>query len=113
MNPQFLLVIVFAMVTAVIYSAWNYLTKTEPGKFEKKRLLASVVFGLVLGIITIYTASETGMQIEQINFPLMAALFVTYNGLLIYINRGVDWLWQKLFGQKIGQDSQKVDPLKG
>jgi hypothetical protein len=102
LDAQFVLVIIFAMVTAIVYSVWNYITKTDPGKFEVKRLLASVIFGLFLGVITIYTASETGMQIDQINFPLMADLFVTYNGLLLYINRAVDWLWMKLFGQKVG-----------
>ena len=116
MDPQFLLVIVFAMVTAIVYSIWNYITKTDPGSFELKRLLASTVFGIFLGVVTIYTVADSGMQIEQINFDFLAGLFVTYSGLLIYINRGMDWLWQKIYGQKLGQApkylTDRVDPLR-
>ena len=102
MDPQFILVIIFAMVTAIVYCAWNYITKTDPGEFLLKRLIASIIFGIFLGIVTIYTVAETGMEIADLNFPFMAGLFTLYSGILVYINRGIDYVWLKLFGQKIG-----------
>jgi len=102
MDPQVLLVIILAMVISVVYSVWNYITKTDPGDFELKRLLATIVFGFFIGIVASYIAVDTGMQIEQLNWVFIAGLFFTYSGVLVYINRGFDWLWLKLFGQKIG-----------
>jgi hypothetical protein len=32
----------------------------------------------------------------------MAVLFVTYSGAMVYINRGVDYVWEYLFGAKMG-----------
>jgi len=114
MDPQFILVIIFAMVTAIVYCAWNYITKTDPGEFLLKRLVASIVFGIFLGIVTIYTVAETGMEIADLNFPFMAGLFTLYSGILVYINRGIDYIWLTLFGQKIGQEKKTgSDPLKG
>jgi hypothetical protein len=102
MDPQYLLVIILAMVISIVYSVWNYISKTAPGEFLLKRLIATIVFGIFIGIVASYMAVDTGMQIEQMNWVFIGGLFFTYSGVLVYINRGFDWFWLKLFGQKIG-----------
>lgn len=98
---QNILFIVFAIMTGIVYSVWNYVTKTTPETFEYKRMFASALFGLFLGIITVYSGLETGQNISEINWQYMATAFIVYSGMLIYINRGIDWLWEKLFGAKV------------
>ena len=98
---QNVLFIIFAIVTGIVYSVWNYITKTTPETFEYKRMLASAIFGLFLGVIAVYTGLNNGQDISEINWQYMGTAFIMYSGMLIYINRGLDWIWEKLFGAKV------------
>lgn len=95
--------IVIGALSGAAYCVWNYLTKTDPGNFESKRLAASMVFGIAIGIIGGYTVSSTGVTPETVEWwALMGTLFLTYQGALQYVNRAVDWVWLYLFGTKVG-----------
>jgi hypothetical protein len=98
---QTILYMVFVIMTGVIYSVWNYVTKTTPETFEGKRLLASVIFGLFIGIVGVYLGMQGTTDITQINWSYMGGLFLAYSGALVYINRGIDWVWLKIFGAKV------------
>jgi hypothetical protein len=85
------------------YSLWNYFTKTEPANFEPKRFMASLFFGILIGAVGAYTSSQSGIDPFQVEWwGVMAVLFVTYSGFMVYINRGVDYLFEYLFGAKMG-----------
>jgi len=98
---QTIMFIIMAIMTGIVYSVWNYVTKTTPETFEYKRMLASAIFGLFIGVVAVYTGLNNGQDISEINWGYMATAFIMYSGMLVYINRGIDWLWDKLFGQKV------------
>lgn len=90
-------------LAGVVYCGWNYFTKTQPGLFETKRLVASVIFGVGIGVIGGYTLAQTGTTIESSEWwVVMGGLFIAYQGALQWVNRGVDVLWIYLYGTKIG-----------
>jgi hypothetical protein len=98
---QKIIYIVFVICIGIIYSVWNYATKTKPEDFEWKRMLASAIFGLFIGIVAVYLGLQNGQDISSINWEYVGILFITYSGALMYINRGIDWVWQYIFGAKV------------
>ena len=94
---------VIGALSGIAYCGWNYLTKTDPGVFEVKRFVASIIFGIGIGALGGYTVSSLGTTPDQIEWwTLMATLFLTYQGALQYVNRAVDVIWVYLFGTKMG-----------
>jgi hypothetical protein len=101
---------VIGALSGVAYSVWMYFTKTEPGSFEVKRFVASVIFGVGIGAFGGYTVSSMGTTPENIEWwALMATLFLTYQGALQYVNRFVDVLWVYLYGSKLGATAWFAD----
>lgn len=95
--------ILLGLLAGGAYSLWNYFTKTEPADFQSKRFVASLAFGILIGAVGAYTSSQSGIDPFQVEWwGVMAILFVTYSGFMVYINRGVDYLWEWLFNAKFG-----------
>lgn len=100
MDIQFILIAVMACITSVIYSLYNYFTKTDAADFQIKRLIASIIFGFFIGIVAVYTVAQTGMQVQDVSWTYIGGLFIMYSGIQGYINRGVDYIFFKATGQK-------------
>ena len=94
---------VIGALSGIAYSLWMYFTKTDPGSFEAKRFVASILFGVGIGAFGGYTVSAIGTTPESVEWwTLMATLFLSYQGALQYVNRFVDVMWVYLFGSKLG-----------
>jgi hypothetical protein len=91
----------------VAYCLWNYFTSTSAGDFEVKRFVASLLFGIGIGFVGGYTIYSSGTTISDAEWwGLMATLFLTYQGAMSYVNRGVDWIFEYLTGLKLGQHEE-------
>lgn len=83
------------------YGGWNYITKTDPGSLEIKRLIASMLFGLGIGFVAAYTVITTGVVPTSNDWWLMVgSMFVLYSGFQVYVNRFVDYIWERYYGKK-------------
>jgi hypothetical protein len=95
---QIIAVFVLAIVMALVCNLYLFFTKTEPAAYDVRRLVATIIFSLILGFLGFYQFLQGLVTIEQINWAYMIGMIAMYQGFLIYINKGVDWLWFKLFG---------------
>lgn len=107
MLVQFLLI---GGLSGVAYSVWNYITSTNPGSFEIKRFVASVLFGAGIGVFGGYTVSSMGILIEDVEWwVLMGGLFLGNQSILQYVNRAIDYIWVYFFNAKVGEKSWTYD----
>jgi hypothetical protein len=106
MDAENVLLLTYMSIGAIIgiaYSVFSYMTKVEPATFEVKRFVASVFFGIMIGAIGGYSAMSTSASPEEVEWwGLMATLFLTYSGAMVYVNKFVDYLWVWVFGEKLG-----------
>lgn len=94
---QFAITLFIAIVFGIAYAALNYLTSTKPGTFNVGRLIASVIFGIFIGIYTVYS----GGTLETIDWTIIGTAFFGFQGLLMWINSIVDWIWVQATGHKV------------
>jgi hypothetical protein len=97
-----LTLVAIGVITGIAYSVFNYFTKQNAEPFETKRFVASVVFGIIIGLASAYAAIVNHLTPEGLDWNFVAGTFILYSGYQIYINRGMDVIWIKLFGTKVG-----------
>jgi hypothetical protein len=89
------------MISGGAYGVYNYFTKTDPGAFEIKRLIASIIFGAGIGLVVAYGAIIANINPSDVEWwVLIAAQFGLYSGIQLYVNKFIDWVWVRVYGQK-------------
>jgi hypothetical protein len=94
---QWVITIIIAIIYGVAYSLLNYLTKTTPEKIDAGRLIASILFGVFIGLVMVYQDAS----LETINWTLVGTVFFAFQGALMWLNSIVDYIWLKITGKKV------------